>query len=54
MKLVKDIAKVLWPIIEVQLMRLAKSTDTRFDDYALIAVSEFIEQWLNESEQEND
>lgn len=46
MKVIKMIVAAVWPIIYAQLMKLALSTDTRFDEIALQAVDSSINAWL--------
>lgn len=54
MKLLKQIVKVIWPIVNERLEKLAESTDTRFDDIALIAVNQAIISWLEFEDDEDD
>lgn len=54
MKIVKSILEVVWPIVYVQLKKLALKTDTPFDDMAVVAADTAVKYWLDMEDEEDD
>jgi len=52
MKTIKAIIKVVWPIIYSKLSGLAEKTESKIDDYIVVAVNEAIQEWLNDKDDE--
>jgi hypothetical protein len=51
---IKKVVDAVWPLIYNQLEKLAKSTDNRFDDLALIAVNAAVIAWINSPDKEDN
>lgn len=54
MKVVKQIVKVVWPIVYKQLSKLAEKTETEWDDITLDAISYAVMAWIESEDQEDE
>lgn len=54
MKIIKSIAKALWPVIVNQLYRLAEKTETPWDDWAVESADNLLKKWFETDFPEDD